>query len=306
MNTFRQMAWLAAGAAVALLPRAEAQVGIAAGGMSARPGEPVQGAPYSGEAITETSQKLADGSKITHTTTTHIYRDSAGRERREATLDPQTGRGADPQGAPTIVIYDPVGGASYMLNVLQHSAVRMPIVQPPAIARGGRDGGGFGPSIQFTPTPGAAGAGAQIPQIIIQQGDHIELTGPGGPAGPVGFASQDPSPRRVERLEPTTMEDLRAEGTRTIETVPANRVGNGAPFDIVTESWTSPELKVELLNRHSDPRTGEVTYRLTKISRSDPDHALFEVPSDYAIQEIPSISGGMLPVGVTVGVRPLQ
>jgi len=314
MHTFRRMAWLGmtwlvAGAAMAFLPRAEAQVGIVMGGISANPGEPVKGAPYSGEAIIETSQTLADGSKITHTTTTRRYRDSEGRERREETLDPQTGRGADPQRPPTVFIFDPVGGASYMLNVLQHSAVRMPIVRPPAIALGGNagaGGAGFGPTIQFTPAPGAAGAGAQIPQIVIQQGNHIELTGPGGPAGPVGFASPDPAPRRVELLEPMTIEGMRAEGTRTTETVPANTVGNGAPFDIVTESWTSPELKIELLNRHSDPRTGEVIYRLTKISRSEPDHALFEVPSDYTIQDMPSISGGLVPSGVTVGTRPPQ
>jgi hypothetical protein len=305
MNTFRRIAWLVAGAAVAFLPPAEAQVGVDLGAIAANRGEPVKGAPYSGEAIIETSQTLADGNKITRTTTTRVYRDSEGRERREESLDPQTGRGADPQRAPTVFIFDPVAGASYMLNVLQHSAMRMPIVQPPAIALGARDGGaGFGPTIQFTPVPGAAGAGAQIPQIIIQQGNHIELTGPGGPAGPVGFASPDPAPRRVERLEPMTIEGLRAEGARTTETIPANRVGNGAPFDIVTESWTSPELKVELVNRHSDPRTGEVTYRLTNLSRSEPDHALFEVPSDYAIQEIPSISGGLVPSGVSVGGRP--
>jgi hypothetical protein len=303
MKTFRHMAWLVAGAAVAFLPPVEAQVGATMGGMAANRGEPVQGAPYSGEAIVETSQPLADGSKLTRTTTTRMYRDSEGRERRETTLDPQSGRTADPQGAPTVVIFDPVGGASYTLNVLQHSAIRMPIVRPRASAP---SGGGLGPTIQFSPAPGAAGAGAQIPQIIIQQGDHIELTGPGGPAGPVGLARADPSPRGVERLEPTTIEGLRAEGTRTTETVPANRVGNGAPFDIVTESWTSPELKVELLNRHSDPRTGDVTYRLTKINRSEPDHALFEVPSDYAIQEIPTISGGIVPGGVSVGTRPIQ
>jgi hypothetical protein len=41
---------------------------------------PVIGAPYSGEVVTETVQTLADG---THTTRTKVYRDSLGRTRKE-------------------------------------------------------------------------------------------------------------------------------------------------------------------------------------------------------------------------------
>jgi hypothetical protein len=41
------------------------------------------------------------------------------------------------------------------------------------------------------------------------------------------------------------------------------------------------------MSRHSDPRYGESTYKLTNISRSEPDHSLFEVPSDYTVREGP-------------------
>jgi len=36
---------------------------------------------------------------------------------------------------------------------------------------------------------------------------------------------------------------------------------------------------------HSDPRFGETTYRLTNISRAEPDRALFEVPAGYTVKE---------------------
>ena len=41
------------------------------------------GAPYSGEAVTETTQMLADGNRIARKSVTRIYRDSEGRTRRE-------------------------------------------------------------------------------------------------------------------------------------------------------------------------------------------------------------------------------
>ena len=45
--------------------------------------------------------------------------------------------------------------------------------------------------------------------------------------------------------------------------------------------------EVVVKSRHSDPRSGETVYRLTNINRSEPDHSLFEVPSDYSIKDQP-------------------
>jgi hypothetical protein len=38
-----------------------------------------------------------------------------------------------------------------------------------------------------------------------------------------------------------------------------------------------------VLSRHDDPRTGGIGYRLTKITRGEPDRALFAVPPDYTV-----------------------
>lgn len=48
--------------------------------------EPVKGAPYAADAVTETTQVLSDGNRITRKSTATTYRDSEGRTRREETL----------------------------------------------------------------------------------------------------------------------------------------------------------------------------------------------------------------------------
>ena len=89
-------------------------------------GNPVKGAPYSAQAVTETTQTLADGTRIAQKSTAMIYRDSLGRERREQTLPaigPFTAQGDPPQ---IISISDPVAGVNYSLNAKERVAVKLP------------------------------------------------------------------------------------------------------------------------------------------------------------------------------------
>ena len=90
---------------------------------------------------------------------------------------------------------------------------------------------------------------------------------------------------KKESLGKQTIEGIEAEGTRSITTIPAGEIGNEQPIEMVFESWYSPELQTVIMSKHSDPRSGENTYRLTNINRTEPAHSLFEVPSDYTIQE---------------------
>jgi hypothetical protein len=80
------------------------------------------------------------------------------------------------------------------------------------------------------------------------------------------------------------VEGVEAEGSRTTITIAAGQIGNDLPINIVSEQWYSPELQLLLMTRHSDPRTGETTYRLTNVNRAEPDRSLFEVPGDYTVQ----------------------
>lgn len=103
--------------------------------------------------------------------------------------------------------------------------------------------------------------------------------GPGVPGEPGS------SEVRTEQLGVKEHDGVRAEGTRTIATIPAGSIGNVRPIEIVSERWYSPELRVVLFSRRADPRSGETIYRLTNITRAEPDASLFQVPADYKIED---------------------
>jgi hypothetical protein len=89
----------------------------------------------------------------------------------------------------------------------------------------------------------------------------------------------------TQSLGTQVVEGVRAEGTRTTTTIPAGAIGNELPIEMVAERWYSPELQVVVLTRRTDPRFGETVYRLTNIVRAEPPAALFQIPSDFKIEE---------------------
>src|ERR1051325_1818130 len=76
-------------------------------------GQPVLGAPYSATEVNETTQTLADGTKIHNEKETVVYRDGAGRTRRD--------------NGSNIVIMDPVAKVRYVLNVERKTAMALPL-----------------------------------------------------------------------------------------------------------------------------------------------------------------------------------
>ena len=88
---------------------------------------------------------------------------------------------------------------------------------------------------------------------------------------------------KTKTLGTRQIEGVTATGRKTITTIPQGQIGNDRPIEITDEQWESAELKLLLLSRHHDPRTGDVEYRLTNISRAEPAAYLFSVPSDYTV-----------------------
>ena len=97
-----------------------------------------------------------------------------------------------------------------------------------------------------------------------------------------------PPPQIVsESLGSRQIHGLRSDGTRQTLTIPAGAFGNVGPINVITERWQSPELKIVLESRRSDPRLGDVVYRIVDLERGEPAADLFTVPPDYTVIERP-------------------
>lgn len=123
---------------------------------------------------------------------------------------------------------------------------------------------------------------------------YLQMGGGPGAAGPMApmtfqktIIASDPSQVKTEDLGTQTMEGLLVTGTRSTRTIPAGQIGNDKPIIIVTEVWTSPDLKTIVSSKRSDPRMGEQTFQLTNITRGDPDPSLFSVPGDFKVIDGP-------------------
>ena len=250
-------------------------------------GPVVADAPYSADAVTEFTQVLADGNRIERRTSGKVARNSQGGVRREQGIS--FGPLAASNSQPFVTIDDPASGVHVMLNydTKVASRVRMmssmvmsgPNSSEPSVIAFGSAGSG---SVQMN--HGAAIAAAPIETMRVETGGDpgpmtMSWTASSSAAGFEGDVKN-------ETLEPREIEGLRAEGTRSIVTLPAGSVGNVLPIEIVSERWFSPQLKVVLLTRRSDPRLGETLYRLTNIDRSEPPADLFKVPDGFRTEEL--------------------
>ena len=236
--------------------------------------EPVTEAPYSAEAVTEMVQRLGDGNRIVRESKAQLVRDGRGRTRREQSLamfGPLVTGPASGDELRHVHITDPAAKTTIMLDLQSRTAHRIP-----------------SPQFRMAQKIGAAGDERHI------QTDHFEmaLPAPGVPAAGVRIFNTRKSIAKgsgakpvVENLGSQFMEGLTVEGTRTTVTIAAGEIGNELPIHIVSERWFSPELKVLVMSRQSDPRFGETTYRLTNITRSEPSPDLFEIPADFKVLE---------------------
>src|SRR5678815_2755308 len=264
-------------------------------------GKVVKGAPYSAEAVTETIQTLGDGNRIINRNTSMLYRDSEGRTRREQSLKGLGIFGTGDQALQTIFINDPVAGVTYSLDSRSHTAHKSVPFKFEFSRKTGEQfefrvaqgtGGAGGNVIINAPLAATAGARATTPPV-----DQFTLRTEAGVGETFVFRSKPNNANEVkEQLGKQTIEGVEAEGTRTTVTIPAGEIGNERAIEIVSERWYSPELQVVVMTRHSDPRTGETTYKLTNINRSEPAKSLFEVPSDYTIKEGPGIGPKIAPL----------
>jgi len=230
--------------------------------------KPVTGAPYTAQAVTETTQTLSDGNRISQTTQGLVARDSEGRTRREQSMPPFPGAQGDAM--KLVFINDPVAQVSYVLHS-DHTADKMPLMKGPAAMSGG------GPGVSTMVTTAAA---LSTSVVSISLAPNM---------APAKEAAAMPKPT-VESLGQKTVEGVQAEGKRTTSVIPAGSIGNEQDINIVSESWYSSDLQTTISSTHTDPRMGTTTYRLTNIQRAEPSPDLFQVPSDYTLHELPKVT----------------
>jgi hypothetical protein len=103
---------------------------------------------------------------------------------------------------------------------------------------------------------------------------------------PPVFASYGPQNEftREEDLGVQEMQGLGVHGLRHTQVIPA---GSGSDKDIVVtdEYWYSEDLRINLVLKHNDPRTGSVVMTVTQIARTEPDSSLFQIPDGYTRPE---------------------
>jgi hypothetical protein len=238
-------------------------------------GAVVKNAPYSAEAVTETTQRLADGNRIIRKTNATLYRDSEGRTRREEALGAIGPWAPDGEPSQSVFINDPVSKTNMVLDTKSKTVRKMPL-----------------------PEQGLAKLKAELSQVETRMKvttaamPHVEA----GAVGAIAWSGAGPdipmeaklkaemdvrNNAQKESLGTQMIEGVQAEGTRTTLTIPAGSIGNDLPIQVVSERWYSPELHTVVMTKHSDPRMGDTVYRLTNINRSEPAPSLFQAPADY-------------------------
>ena len=238
--------------------------------------------------------------------TSTIFRDSEGRTRREQTLKGLGVLGASEEPLQMIFINDPVAGVTYSLDSRTRTAHKTGSFSFTVNRKPGEPGvEGQRFEFKVAQGAGAASGGSVIMAPTIASGPvaggRVQLAESGATSAYVFRTKPGPDANEVKQdLGKQIIEGVEAEGTRTTITIPAGEVGNERPIEIVSERWYSPELQLVVMTRQSDPRSGETTYKLTNINRTEPAKTLFEVPSDYTIKTNVHVGPNIAPLPRTM------
>jgi hypothetical protein len=193
----------------------------------------VTGAPFIADSVI-TVTLTTFGEKVEQRVVARIYRDSAGRIRREQVAGAsETPTPADRDDL-IVIIVDPLASVVYSLNPASRTAYRMPMGERTTAA-------------------------AAIPQ---------------------------PSSALTEPLGTRQVEGITVSGSRGVTLLPAG--ADGRPVEIADERWESADLRIALIERHRDSRSGVFEHRLLNVRRTEPAAELFVVPASYTIVDVPA------------------
>lgn len=235
----------------------------------------VTGQPFSAESTTEVVQTAVDGSHVKRTTTALVARDSNGRTRYSQNLSSLL------PGGPRVltIIRDPVDGVRYVMDSHESVARREQIPsQLPGRklgTAGGRDSETHQPaetkrSTQPLPTPQEAAmkiARQALTSLLLAHSTTVVQK----------------LHAEVALLGDQIIEGVETSGARATVVVPSGQIGNEKPLTFSSEAWYSPELSIIVMSKVSDPVLGDISVRLGKLRRMEPNPELLAVPAGFRV-----------------------
>jgi hypothetical protein len=223
------------------------------GGMAMGAGHIVTGAPFSAVEVLTIQEKFADGNSVNTTTSTPRARDSQGRTYMSETVTPPASSGKPAY--TRITINDPVAGYRYELNSSTMIAVQSRI-----------------PNMRPAP-----------PSSTTASGNRTARTAPA--ATPGTETRRNGAVVTTSSLGTVSMNGVAATHTLITEVIPAGAIGNAQAITTTRTTYVSPDLKMPVQIKTSDPRFGSSDMELTNISTGEPSASLFTVPGGYTIQK---------------------
>jgi len=101
---------------------------------------------------------------------------------------------------------------------------------------------------------------------------------------------------KKEDLGVQDMDGVAVHGVRETQTIVAEK-----EIVVTDEYWYSDELRMNLVIKHSDPRTGTLKMTVNQITRTEPSPTIFEIPDGYKPANRTSVSSS--PGGSGAGSR---
>lgn len=277
-----------AGDAAAAAPGVAVLSGNLSQSVAAHRTEPtvVSDAPYTAEAVTETTRILADGTRVVNKHVVSLARDRQGRTRREHSLAlPGAWETSRQQGPRFATIVDPVAKQIVVLNLQEQTAYQAQMGEPLVYRfhKATSDGKRTETFEQRTFT--------QIEGAAPPMGLTVAAPAPHPMPGPIYVARFNSKNTQTENLGRQNMEGVLVEGVRATTTIAAGEIGNDRPIVSTLERWYSPELQMVIFSKSYDPQLGETIYRVTNLRRGDPDPQLFRIPPDFKLQQREAAAG---------------
>jgi hypothetical protein len=117
------------------------------------------------------------------------------------------------------------------------------------------------------------------------------LSGEPSTAPPANWAQMDqrfrPSTNvQLEDLGMQTIEGFYVHGYRRTNTYETKSTGTGQSLAVTDEYWYAEDIRLNLLEKHNDPRKGDFTTTVTQVNRTEPAGELFVVPPAFKVVDV--------------------